>query len=95
MGIAEVSSLITNLGFPIAVAIGLAFFTWKLWNNSETRNTNREERLNEVIENAQKLNEKLSKTNAELVNLLDIYKEDLAEIKTSVTEIKFKISKGD
>lgn len=84
---------ISQLGFPIVMVIAMAFFIWKLWEKSQTQNENREEKLYSVISKAQEQNEKLSATNAEFVQVLTSYKDDLDEIREDVSEIKTQINK--
>ena len=91
MDVGAIQTLITNLGFPIACVIALGFFVWKIWTNSEARNEKREEKLYEVIKNAQLQNEKLSETKAQFVAVLNTYKSDLENIRTDVAEIKERI----
>ena len=79
---------ITTLGFPIVCVLFLGWFIWKLWTRQQEQNEKREEKLYSFITLAQATNERLSKTNAEFVTVLNTYKSDLDEIKTDVTEIK-------
>ena len=82
---------ISQLGFPIVMVIAMAFFIWKLWEKSQ--NETREEKLYSVISKAQEQNEKLSATNAEFVQVLTSYKDDLDEIREDVSDIKTQINK--
>ncbi len=84
---------ISQLGFPIVMVIAMAFFIWKLWEKSQTQNETREEKLYSVISKAQEQNEKLSATNAEFVQVLTSYKDDLDDIREDVSEIKTQINK--
>lgn len=79
---------ITTLGFPIVCVLFLGWFIWKLWTRQQEQNEHREDKLYSFITEAQETNERLSKTNAEFVTVLNTYKSDLDEIKTDVTEIK-------
>ena len=84
---------ISQLGFPIVMVIAMAYFIWKLWEKSQTQNETREEKLYSVISKAQEQNEKLSATNAEFVQVLTSYKDDLDDIREDVSEIKTQINK--
>jgi len=84
---------ISQLGFPIIMVIAMAFFIWKLWEKSQQQNENREEKLYSVISKAQEQNEKLSATNAEFVQVLTSYKDDLDDIREDVSDIKTQINK--
>lgn len=55
------------------------------------QNEKREEKLYNVIFEAQAQNQKLNETNAKFAEILNSYSNDIAEIKTDVIEIKNKI----
>lgn len=69
--------LIGSLGFPIACVIGLAWFIYKIYNQSIAR----EAELRAEIKESQKINGKF----AEIINR---YSLELGEIKADVKEIK-------
>lgn len=91
MDVTTIQTFITSLGFPICCVVALAFFIWNIWNHSEKRNEDREDKLYDVIIKAQAQNEVLSQTNTEFIEVLRTYKEDIQEIKTDVIDIKNKI----
>lgn len=70
----------------------MGWFISKLWNKSQEQNEKREDKLYEVISQAQEQNKELSKTNAEFVNVLNTYKHDLETIKNDVKDIKTQIN---
>ncbi len=70
------------------MVIALGWFIWKLWTKSQEQNEIRENKLYEVIGNAQVQNDALSRTNSEFVSVLNAYKSDLDTIKNDVAEIK-------
>lgn len=72
-----VVSIISTVGFPIAVAIALGFFVFKIWQQSVDRE---EKLLSEITEN-RKVNERF----AEIIGQYEI---TLGEIKTDVKDIK-------
>lgn len=86
-----VSQLITTLGFPIVCVIFLSLFTKKLWETSDERNKEREEKLYTIIGEAQAQNKQLSDTNAQFVKVLEQNRQDIDEIKSDVKEIKGKV----
>ena len=88
MDINTIQTLITTLGFPICVCVALGWFIYKAFEKFTAQSEKREEKLYTVIAQAQETNERLSKTNAEFVSVLNTYKSDLDEIKADVTEIK-------
>lgn len=88
MGLEGVQAFITTLGFPIACVVAMGFFIWKIWNKSQQQNEQRENKLYEVIIQAQLQNDQLSHTNSAFVKVLENYKNDLETIKTDVALIK-------
>ena len=88
MDVNTIQTLIISLGFPICVCVALSWFIYKAFEKFTAQSEKREEKLYTVIAQAQETNERLSKTNAEFVAVLNTYKSDLDEIKADVTEIK-------
>ena len=66
----EVSTLITNLGFPIVAVLGCAYFIWYMVKQEREENTKREERYLATIDKfttvLEKVNENLSTNNKRL-----------------------------
>ena len=88
MDVNTIQTLITSLGFPIVCVMALGWFIYKAFEKFTSQSEKREEKLYTVIAQAQETNERLSKTNAEFVAVLNTYKSDLEDIKADVTEIK-------
>ena len=88
MDVNTIQTLVTSLGFPICVCIALGWFIYKAFEKFTSQAEKREEKLYTVVAQAQETNERLTKTNAEFVAVLNTYKSDLDEIKADVTEIK-------
>ena len=86
--LSTVQTIIEKLGFPTACVIFLGWFVWKIWNQQQSQNEKREEKLYSFISQAQVVNEKLTQTNSEFVAVLTEYKSDLESIKTDVNVIK-------
>lgn len=93
MDAGTISQLITTLGFPIVLVGVLVWFIWQIYNDQKTTNAAREDKLYEVVANAQAQNMELSNTNAKFVGILETYKTDLEEIKHDVTDIKSHLNK--
>ena len=72
----------------ITCVIFLAWFIWNIWMGQQDQNKQREDKLYEFLGKAQAVNEELTKTNSEFVEVLHSYKSDLDTIKNDVTEIK-------
>ena len=95
MDLNVIQQAISTFGFPIACVIFLAWFIWKIWNQQQDQNLSREEKLYEYLGRANALNEQLTKTNSDFVQVLNTYKSDLETIKNDVTEIKQSTIKKD
>ena len=88
MDVNTIQTAISTLGFPIVCVLFLGWFIWKIWMSQQDQNKEREDKLYEYLGKAQAVNEELTKTNSEFVNVLNTYKSDLDTIKNDVTEIK-------
>lgn len=88
MDVNTIQTAISTLGFPIVCVLFLGWFIWKIWMSQQDQNKEREDKLYEYIGKAQEVNEQLTKTNSEFVEVLHSYKSDLDTIKNDVTEIK-------
>lgn len=87
-----IQTAVTSLGFPIVGCVAMAYFIKTLWNKSQEQNEKREEKLYGVVALAQLQNAKLSETNSQFVNILNVYRTDLETIKDDVKEIKISQS---
>ena len=92
MDVGTIQSLITSLGFPIVCCVALGWFIYKAFNKFTAQADSREQKLYGVIAEAQAQNQKLSDTNAQFINILSTYREDLDDIKADVSDIKQKIT---
>ena len=88
MDVNTIQTAISTLGFPIVCVLFLGWFIWKIWMSQQDQNKEREDKLYEYIGKAQAVNEQLTETNSEFVEVLHSYKSDLDTIKNDVTEIK-------
>ena len=88
MDVNTIQTAISTLGFPIVCVLFLGWFIWKIWMSQQDQNKEREDKLYEYLGKAQAVNEQLTKTNSEFVEVLHSYKSDLDTIKSDVTEIK-------
>lgn len=88
MDVNTIQTAISTLGFPIVCVLFLGWFIWKIWMSQQDQNKEREDKLYEYLGKAQTVNEELTKTNSEFVEVLHSYKSDLDTIKNDVTEIK-------
>nr|DAI07474.1 MAG TPA: holin family protein [Caudoviricetes sp.] len=88
MDVNTIQTAISTLGFPVVCVLFLGWFIWKIWMSQQDQNKEREDKLYEYLGKAQAVNEQLTKTNSEFVEVLHSYKSDLDTIKNDVTEIK-------
>lgn len=93
--IATIISAITEVGFPIAMVIGLCWFVYKIYENTTQENREnmaavqerckeREEKLYTYLEKAQEINNQAITTLARYDEKLDLIQEDLDIIKDKV-----------
>ena len=101
MDLTAVSSLISNVGFPIAMVLGLMWFIYQIFLKTTAQNeanmkqvqdrcAAREDKLyNELAEN-RAINRKAIDTIAHYAEKLDTIQSDISDIKTDITVIKAK-----
>lgn len=93
--------LISNVGFPIAVAIAMGWFIYQVFKKTmaqqeenmtqvQNRCKEREDKLYEELANCRAVNEKAIDTIAHYAEKLDIIQSDINEIKTDITVIMSK-----
>lgn len=98
MEIEAISTLISTLGFPMATAIVLAYFMYKMIhiNNQRTEallasiqdtNARREERLLNELAECRIVNETAIQTIASYSEKLGAIQRDVSEIKTGITQL--------
>lgn len=101
MDVAAITTLITNLGFPIVCVIALAWFAYYMVKKTgETNAANMEKLQNRCIEREKilyaeikenrEVNAKAIQTIAHYAEKLDIIQKDIGEIKTDITVIMAK-----
>lgn len=98
MDVAAVTTLITEVGFPIVCVFALAWFAYYMVKKTNEQNaTNmeklqnrcieREKILYEEIKENREVNAKAIQTIAHYAEKLDVIQKDISEIKTDVTII--------
>lgn len=101
MDLTAVSNLITNVGFPIAMVLGLMWFIYQIFLKTSEENAknmaqmqerckDREERLYQEIAKNREVNSKAIDTIAHYAEKLDVIQSDINDIKTNVTVIMTK-----
>lgn len=91
--------MIQTVGFPVAVAVGLAWFAWFMVNKMDKQNTTnmervqarckeREEILYAEIKENREVNAKAIQTIAHYAEKIDVIQKDISDIKTDIVYIK-------
>lgn len=88
MEIGIIEGLITNVGFPIACVVGLAFFLWKMWNKAQSQNEKREEKLYNEISEGRRINEKFA-------DIIKDFSIKVGDIDTKVGNVDNKVNEID
>lgn len=88
MEVGVILEVISTVGFPIAVAIALGLFVFRIYKRSEQRE---DELRKEIIEN-QNINKEAIKTLALYAERLGVIEEDIKEVKQDVLIISERIS---
>ena len=102
MDLNTVGAFIGTIGFPIACAIGMAWFIYKIYVNTTKQNKEnmeqvqarckeREEKLYKEIEKNREINNKAIDTIAHYAEKLDIIQKDIGEIKNDIVVITTKM----
>ena len=106
MDISAITGIISNLGYPIACAIGLAWFAWYMVKHTneinaknmeqvQNRCKEREEKLYEEIKANREINAKAIETIAHYAEKLDVIQSDIKEIKQDVSMIMIGGNRND
>ena len=101
MNIEAISALVSNVGFPIACAIGMAWFIYQVFKKTteqqeknmekvQERCKEREEKLYKEIAENREINRKAIETIAKYCEKLETIQSDINEIKTDITVIMAK-----
>jgi len=102
MDIATIAQLIGTVGFPIACAIGMAWFIYVIYKNTTAENAanmekvqkrcqEREDKLYSELQKSREINDKAIETIAHYAEKLDIIQKDIGEIKNDIIVITTKI----
>lgn len=98
--------IITTLGFPMAVALILGYFMYKLVHINGVRSeavisalqassNQREERLLKELKECREINQTAIATIAKYAERLDLIQRDVGEIKTSILHISAQVNHID
>lgn len=101
MDVTIFTTLISDIGFPIACVIAMGYFVWTFFNKIVTQNEKnmeavqsrckeREEKLYEMLTESRVVNERALETIAHYAEKLDTIQSDVSKIKTDVVTIMAK-----
>lgn len=101
MDINGITTLITTLGFPIVCVLGLGWFIYKIYQDTQEQNKQnmaavqarcqeREDKLYEEIKANREVNAQAIATIAHYAEKLDVIQSDINEIKTDITVLATK-----
>lgn len=101
MDLTAVSNLVSNVGFPIAMVLGLMWFIYKFFLKTTAQNEAnmkqiqercavREDKLYKELAENREINRQAIDTIAHYAEKLDTIQSDISDIKTDITIIKAK-----
>ena len=96
MDVNVLSTLITSLGFPIFCVLGLGYFIYKIYLDTQEQNkTNMEKVQARCKEREDKLYEEIKanrEVNAEAIATIAMYAEKIGHIETNLENIKMDVA---
>lgn len=87
-------NILTTVGFPIACAIALAVFTWKVIIMTIDNSKEREDKLYEELGECRVINQKAIETIGQYAESINSIKTDVGVIKHDITIINTKLDNG-
>ena len=102
MDLATIGTFIGTIGFPIACAVGMAWFIYTIYKNTTKENAanmekvqkrcqEREDKLYTELEKCREVNEKAIDTIAHYAEKLDTIQKDIGDIKNDIVVITTKM----
>lgn len=91
MSLDAILNIISSVGFPIACAIALAVFIWKIVIITVNNQKEREDKLYNELAECRSVNEKAIATIAQYADSLSTIKQDVGHIKNDITIINTKL----
>ena len=102
MDLATIGTFIGTIGFPIACAVGMAWFIYTIYKNTTKENAanmekvqkrcqEREDKLYGELEKCRQVNEKAIDTIAHYAEKLDTIQKDIGDIKNDIVVITTKM----
>lgn len=89
----DISSIITNVGFPIFCVIALGLFVYKAFDKITAMNAEREQKLYTMLGETREQLSEATKINAGFIEVLNSMRKDVDSIGKDVDDIKTKINK--
>lgn len=91
MDLDAILNVISSVGFPIACAIALGIFIWKITITMITNQEEREDKLYDELAECRSINEKAIATIAQYADSLTVIRQDVDHIKNDITVIGTKL----
>ena len=91
MSLEAILNIISSVGFPIACAIALGIFIWKITVVMITNQKEREDKLYDELAECRSVNEKAIATIAQYADSLSNIQQDVGHIKNDITIINTKL----
>ncbi len=91
MDLDAILNIISSVGFPIACAIALGIFIWKITITMITNQKEREDKLYDELAECRSVNEKAIATIAQYADSLTTIQQDVGHIKHDITIINTKL----
>ena len=91
MDLDAILNVISSVGFPIACAIALGIFIWKITVVMITNQKEREDKLYDELAECRSVNEKAIATIAQYADSLTTIQQDVGHIKHDITVINTKL----
>ena len=80
----DINTLISTFGFPIACAIGCAYFIYIMYKDNKASTDKREEKLYNELAECRIVNKQALETIAQYASKLDVIQSDVEAIKEKV-----------
>ena len=91
MSLEAILNIVSSVGFPIACAIALGIFIWKITVVMITNQKEREDKLYDELAECRSVNEKAIATIAQYADSLTSIQQDVGHIKNDITIINTKL----
>ena len=92
MDFAMIVELIGTIGFPLVAVLVMGWFIFKIYNDTQAKGKEREERLYEEIKANREVNAQAIATITLYADRLDTIQHDVSEIKSNITTLTERVN---